>query len=55
MCLYLDKYIKSYHGDSQIIVKTHIPNLGTTLLSASSSKNNDLYTASPQSHDILLN
>lgn len=55
MCLYLQKYTNSYHGDGQINVKTDIPNLGTTLLSASSSKNNDLYTASLQSHEILLN
>lgn len=32
MCLYLQRYINSYHGDGQINVKTDIPNLGTDLL-----------------------
>lgn len=33
MCLYIQKYINSYHGGGQIHFKTDIPNLGTTLLS----------------------
>lgn len=67
MCLYLQRYISSYHGYRQINVKTDIPNLGTTLLSVVKNscckpslrqaleKTNDLYTASPQSHDTPLN